>query len=93
MEQHTIDTGDATPITQRTYRTTPENNQEIDRQVMTCFTEKPSGNVRVSPGPFPLRCTSKEQKRRKEVLYLCEMYRDRDAIPGPSISLVKILLS
>ena len=33
LVQHTIDTGDAVPIKQRPYRTTPENKQEIDRQV------------------------------------------------------------
>ena len=33
LVQHTIDTGDAMPIKQRPYRTTPENKQEIDRQV------------------------------------------------------------
>lgn len=31
LVQHTIDTGDAMPIKQRPYRTTPENKQEIDR--------------------------------------------------------------
>ena len=33
LVQHTIDTGDAMPIKQRPYRTTPGNKQEIDRQV------------------------------------------------------------
>ena len=33
LVQHTIDTGDAMPVKQRPYRTTPENKQEIDRQV------------------------------------------------------------
>jgi len=33
LVQHTIDTGDALPIKQRPYRTTPENRREIDRQV------------------------------------------------------------
>ena len=33
LVQHSIDTGDAMPIKQRPYRTTPENKQEIDRQV------------------------------------------------------------
>ena len=30
LVQHTIDTGDALPIKQRPYRTTPENKREID---------------------------------------------------------------
>ena len=33
LVQHTIDTGDAMPVKQRPYRTTPENKQEINRQV------------------------------------------------------------
>ena len=33
VEPDTIDTGDAMPVKQRPYRTTPENKQEIDRQV------------------------------------------------------------
>ena len=33
LVNHVIDTGDATPIKQRPYRTTPENREEIDRQV------------------------------------------------------------
>ena len=33
LVQHVIDTGDATPIKQRPYHTSPEGKQEIDRQV------------------------------------------------------------
>ena len=33
LVQHVIDTGDATPIKQMPYRTSPEGKQEIDRQV------------------------------------------------------------
>ena len=33
LVQHVIDTGDAVPIKQKPYRTTPDNKQEIDRQV------------------------------------------------------------
>ena len=33
LVQHTFDTSDAMPIKQRPYWTTPENKQEIDRQV------------------------------------------------------------
>ena len=33
MVQHVIETGDAAPIKQRPYRTSPESKQEIDRQV------------------------------------------------------------
>jgi len=33
LVQHVIDTGDAVPIKQRPYQTTPDNKQEIDRQV------------------------------------------------------------
>lgn len=33
LVQHTVYLGDASPIKQRPYRTTPENKQEIDRQV------------------------------------------------------------
>ena len=33
LVQHVIDTGDALPIKQRLYRTSPKCNQEIDRQV------------------------------------------------------------
>ena len=38
LVQHTIDTGDAMPIKQRPYRTTPENKQEIDRQFSNSLT-------------------------------------------------------
>lgn len=33
LVQHVIDTGDAVPIKQRPYRTSPEGKKEIDRQV------------------------------------------------------------
>ena len=33
LVQHVIETGDAAPIKQRPYRTSPESKQEIDRQV------------------------------------------------------------
>ena len=59
LVQHTIDTGDAAPIKQRPYRTTPENKQEIDRQVSDML-QKGIVQESVSPWSSPVVLVKKK---------------------------------
>ena len=68
LVQHTIDTGDAMPVKQRPYLTTPENKQEIDRQVNDML-QRRHDYPRVSQSLVLSRCVSKEEKWRNEILY------------------------
>ena len=49
LVQHVIDTGDAMPIKQRPYRTSPRSKQEIDRQVDDMLQK---GIIRESVSPW-----------------------------------------
>lgn len=59
LVQHTIDTGDAKPIKQRPYRTTPKHKQEIDRQVNDMLSERNHSGVSRS---LVLSCCTSEKE-------------------------------
>ena len=60
LVQHVIDTGDAMPIKQRPYRTSPEGKQEIDRQVGEML-QKGIIQESVSPWSSPLVLAKKKR--------------------------------
>ena len=59
VQQHVIDTGDATPIKQRTYRVSPYVKKEIDRQVDEML-KKGIIQESVSPWSYPVVLVKKK---------------------------------
>ena len=87
LVQHVIETGDAAPIKQRPYRTSPETKQEIDRQVNDML-EKGIVQESVSPWSSPVVLVKKKNgqfrfcvdfraltKSRERTVFLCLRFR------------------
>ena len=87
LVQHTIDTGDAMPIKQRPYRTTPENKQEIDRQVNDML-ERGIIQESVSPWSSPVVLV----KKKNGEMRFCIDFRainkitKKDSFPMPLVA-------
>ena len=87
LVQHTIDTGDAVPIKQRPYRTTPENKQEIDRQVNDML-ERGIIQESVSPWSSPVVLV----KKKNGEMRFCIDFRSinkitkKDSFPMPLVA-------
>ncbi|KAL9976989.1 hypothetical protein ACROYT_G014344 [Oculina patagonica] len=87
LVQHTIDTGDASPIKQRPYRTTPENKREIDRQVSDML-ERGIIQESVSPWSSPVVLV---KKKNGEMRFCVDFRRinkvtKKDSFPMPLVA-------
>ena len=87
LVQHTIDTGDAAPIKQRPYRTTPENKQEIDRQVSDML-QRGIIQESVSPWSSPVVLV---KKKNGEMRFCIDFRRinkitKKDSFPMPLVA-------
>ena len=87
LVQHVIDTGDAVPIKQRPYQTTPDNKQEIDRQVGEIL-KKGIIKESVSPWSSPVVLVRKKDGSMR----FCADFRSiskitrKDSFPMPLVS-------
>lgn len=87
LVQHTIDTGDALPIKQRPYRTTPENKQEIDRQVKDML-ERGIIQESVSPWSSPVVLVKKKNGEMRFCIdfRMINKIAKKDSFPMPLVS-------
>ena len=87
LVQHTIDTGDAAPIKQRPYRTTPENKQEIDRQVSDML-QKGIVQESVSPWSSPVVLVKKKNGKMRFCIdfRMVNKITKKDSFPMPLVA-------
>ena len=85
--QHTIDTGDAHPIKQRPYRTSPEAKQEIDRQVNDML-QRGIIQESVSPWSAPVVLVKKKNGETRFCIdfRLINKITRKDSFPMPLVS-------
>ena len=87
LVQHVIDTGDAMPIKQRPYRTSPECKQEIDRQVEDML-QKGIVQESVSPWSSPVVLVKKKDGSFRFCVDFRRVNRvtRKDSFPMPLVS-------
>ena len=87
LVQHVIDTGDAMPIKQRPYRTSPECKQEIDRQVEDML-QKGIVQESVSPWSSPVVLVKKKDGSFRFCVDFRRVHRvtRKDSFPMPLVS-------
>ena len=89
LVQHVIDTGDALPIKQRPYRTSPKCKQEIDRQVEDMLQKE---IIRESVSPWSSPVVLSLVKKKNGSFRFCVDFRKvnavtrKDSFPMPLVS-------